>query len=313
MTRLIVGRIFALVVTLVVTAVAAFVLLDLVPGDPALNMLGTEAREDTLAAARHLLGLDRPPLERMMVWLLGIPGGDFGVSFRYRVPVAELLAQSLSVTAPLGLMAIAITVAVALPLALLAVAYHRRWPDTAISVVAQCGLATPNFWVAILLILVFSIGLGWFDASGFPGWAAPLAALKALVLPAVALALPQAAILLRVSRAAILEVAREDYVRTARAKGLTQRATLLRHVLGNAMMPILTIMGLQLAVLLAGSIIVENVFVLPGLGRLVFQAIQQNDLIVVRNAVLVIATMVLLINFAVDLCYLALNPRLRAR
>src|SRR5262249_19911864 len=182
-----------------------------------------------------------------------------------------------------------------------------------ISVVAQCGLATPNFWVAILLILVFSIQLGWFDASGFPGWADPLRAVKSLLLPAVALALPQAAILLRVSRAALLGVAREDYVRTARAKGVARPAILLRHVLGNAMMPILTIMGLQLAILLAGSIIVENVFVLPGLGRLVFQAIQQNDLIVVRNAVLVIAAMVLVINFVVDLCYLAINPRLRGR
>jgi peptide/nickel transport system permease protein len=311
--RLVAGRLLALLATLVVTAVAAFVLLDLIPGDPALNMLGTEAREDTLAAARRLLGLDRPPLERLLIWLAGMPAGDFGVSFRYRVPVAELLAQGLSVTVPLGLMAIVITVAAALPLALVAAAWHRRWPDATIGVAAQCGLATPNFWVAILLILVFAIHLGWFDASGFPGWATPLAALKALVLPAVALALPQAAILLRVSRAAILEVAREDYVRTARAKGLSRSATLVRHVLGNAMMPILTVMGLQLAVLLAGSIIVENVFVLPGLGRLVFQAIQQNDLIVVRNAVLVIAAMVLLINFAVDLCYLALNPRLRGR
>jgi len=199
------------------------------------------------------------------------------------------------------------------PLGIIAAVRRGTWIDQGAMALALLGQSVASFWLALMLILVFSIQLGWFDASGFPGWGAPVAAVKALVLPAVALALPQAAILLRVSRAAILEVAREDYVRTARAKGLTRRATLLRHVLGNAMMPILTIMGLQLAVLLAGSIIVENVFVLPGLGRLVFQAIQQNDLIVVRNAVLVIAAMVLLINFAVDLCYLALNPRLRVR
>ena len=314
MIRLLVGRIVSLIATLIVTAVVAFVLLDLIPGDPALNMLGTEAREDTLAAARRLLGLDRPPLERLLAWLTGIPVGDFGVSFRYRVPVAELLAQGLAVTVPLGLLAVAITVAIALPLAMLAVAFHRRWPDATISVVSQLGLATPNFWVALLLILVFSIGLGWFEASGFPGWSAGvLPALKALLLPAVAMALPQAAILLRAARAALLESARADYARTARAKGLSRGAVLVRHVLANAMMPIATVMGLQFAVLLAGSIIIENVFVLPGLGRLVFQAIQQNDLIVVRNAVLVIAAMVLAINLAVDLCYLALNPRLRGR
>ena len=312
MLRLVVGRLVGFLLTLVATAIAAFILLDLIPGDPALNMLGTEARDDTLAAARHLLGLDRPPHERLLIWLAGIPSGDFGVSFRYRIPVGGLILDGLAITVPLGVLAIVIAVALALPLALCAAAFHRRWPDLAIGVFAQIGLATPNFWIAILLILAFSIQLGWLAASGFPGWSAGVVpALQALLLPALALALPQAAILTRVARSAILETVREDYVRTARAKGLSRAATLRRHVLANAMMPIVTMIGLQLAVLVAGSIIIENVFVLPGLGRLLFQAIQQNDLIVVRNAVLVIAAMILAINLVVDLCYLALNPRLR--
>jgi len=314
MAGLIARKLIALFATLLAVAIGSFVLLDLIPGDPAINMLGTEARPDTIAAARRLLGLDLPPFERLGVWLAGIPTGDLGVSYRYRVPVGELIVQALAVTAPLGLYAAAITTAIGGPLALLAVLHHRRWPDVLISSTAQLGLATPNFWVAILLVLVFSVRLGWVEAGGFPGWAAGIGpCLRALTLPAIALALPQAAILLRLLRAALLETAREDYVRTARAKGLTPARVLLRHVLRNAMVPAATMLGLQFAVLLAGSIIVENVFVLPGLGRLVFQAIQQNDLIVVRNVVLAIAAMVLVINVVTDVACAALDPRTRAR
>ena len=314
MAGLIAYKLASLLATLLAVAIGSFVLLDLIPGDPAINMLGTEARPDTIAAARRLLGLDRAPLERLGVWLAGIPFGELGVSYRYRVPVAELLGQALLVTIPLGLYAAAITVALAGPLAMLAVLHHRRWPDVLITSGAQLGLSTPNFWIAILLVLVLSVRLGWIEASGFPGWhTGAIPALRALTLPALALALPQAAILLRLLRAALLETAREDYVRTARAKGLSQTAVLMRHVLRNALVPSATVLGLQFAVLLAGSIIVENVFVLPGLGRLVFQAIQQNDLVVVRNVVLVIAAMVLVINVAVDLACAALDPRTRAR
>ena len=178
---------------------------------------------------------------------------------------------------------------------------------------SQIGIAIPNFWFAILLILFFAVNLRWVSAGGFPGWSAGIwPSLKALILPAISLAVVQAAILARITRSAVLEVLREDFVRTALAKGLTRRAALWRHVLRNAMIPVITVMGLQLANLLAGTIVVENVFYLPGLGRLVFQSISNRDLIVVRNCVMLLAAIVVVINFIVDLLYAAIDPRLKA-
>jgi peptide/nickel transport system permease protein len=312
--RIVAERLAGFVVALLATAVVAFVLLDLVPGDPALNMLGTEAREDTLAAARALLGLDRPAHERLLTWLAGLPFGEFGISFRYRVPIADLVAEAAAVTVPLALLAMTLAVCTALPLALLSVLRPRGVVDWAVGLLSQVSLAVPNFWLGLLLILLFSITLGWLPAGGFPGWGAGIGpALSALLLPAIALAAPQAGILARVARAALLETLAEPYVRTARAKGLSRAAVLFRHALRNALLPVITVAGVQFSVMLAGSIIVENLFVLPGLGRLTFQAIQQNDLILVRNTVLLLAAAVMLVNLLVDLAYAAIDPRLRAQ
>jgi peptide/nickel transport system permease protein len=177
--------------------------------------------------------------------------------------------------------------------------------------VAQVGVAVPNFWFAMLLVLVFALRLRWLPAGGFPGWADPVAALRALILPAVALALPQAAILARVLRSALIETLGQDYIRTARAKGLSRGQALRRHALRNALIPVLTILGMQFAFLLAGAIIIENVFYLPGLGRLIFQAITQRDLIVVESAVMVLVVAVILVSFLTDLAYALVDPRLR--
>ena len=194
---------------------------------------------------------------------------------------------------------------------------HNKLGDVGVMSLAQIGIAIPNFWFAILLILLFSVKLQWFSAGGFPGWTqeaggGPLEAIKALLLPAIALAVVQAAILARITRSAVLEVLREDFVRTARAKGLSQRAALWGHVLRNAMIPVITVMGLQFANLLAGTIVVENVFYLPGLGRLIFQSISNRDLIVVRNCVMLLATMVVIVNFVVDILYAVIDPRVKA-
>ncbi len=305
-------RFVALVATLLATAAVAFFLLEVIPGDPALDMLGTEVREDTLAALRTQLGLDRPMWVRFIEWIGGLLTGDLGMSYRYRVPVSELIAEPLMITLPLGLLAIVITVVIALPLGALAARYRGRTLDVVVTVFSQIGLAVPNFWFAVLLILVFSITLGWFASGGFPGWSAGFfVALKALLLPALALALPQAAIIARVTRSAVLEVLDADFARTARAKGLTRNATLWKHVLRNAMIPVVTVMGTQFTFLLAGSIIVENVFYLPGLGRLVFQAITQRDLVVIKNVVVLLAALIVFMNFLVDVSYAVLNPRLR--
>lgn len=314
MALFLIRRLAALIVTLLATAAVAFFLLEVIPGDPALDMLGTEVREDTLAALRKQLGLDKPLWLRFFEWVGGFLTGDLGMSYRYRVPVADLIADPLLITLPLGLFAIVITIAIALPLGALAARYRGRPLDVVVTLFSQIGLAVPNFWFAVLLILLFSVTLGWFSSGGFPGWSAGFfVALKALLLPALALALPQAAIIARVTRSAVLEVLDADFARTARAKGLSRNATLWKHVLRNAMIPVVTVMGTQFTFLLAGSIIVENVFYLPGLGRLIFQAITQRDLIVIKNVVVLLAGLIIVMNFLVDLSYAALNPRLRQR
>jgi peptide/nickel transport system permease protein len=250
---------------------------------------------------------------RFAEWVAGLVTGDLGMSYTYRVPVASLIVERLAVTVPLALIAIALSTAIAIPLGVFAAARHGRPADAGVMVFSQVGVAIPNFWFALLLVLLFSITLGLAPSGGFPGWASGAAALGALALPAISLALPQAAILARVTRSAVLDALGEDWVRTARAKGLTRTQTLRGHVLRNALIPVVTIMGLQFSFLLAGAIIIENVFYLPGLGRLVFQAINQRDLIVVRDIVVLLAGLVIVINFAVDILYAAIDPRLRAR
>jgi peptide/nickel transport system permease protein len=228
------------------------------------------------------------------------------------MPVSTLVGERLAVTLPLSLLAILISTALALPLGVLAAARRDGPVDRAVLVFSQLGVAVPNFWIGLLFILVFSTSLGWFPAGGFPGWAAgPGAALKALLLPAVALALPQAAVLTRVTRSATLEVIRADFVRTARAKGVNRAATLRRHVVPNALIPVTTILGLQLSFFFGGAILVENVFNLPGLGRLAYQALAQRDLVVIKDIVLIFAGIVIVVNVAVDIGYAFLDPRLR--
>jgi peptide/nickel transport system permease protein len=312
LTRFLLQRLLALLATLLVASLVVFLVMEVLPGDPAALMLGVGARPDTLAALRAELGLDRPLAWRYLAWVGGLLTGDLGRSYTYGVPVAALIADRVTLSLPLALLAITLSTALAIPLGVLAAARRNRPADLGVMGFAQLGVAVPNFWFALLLILLFSVKLGWLPAGGFPGWVAGLGpALQALLLPAIALALPQAAILARVTRSAMLETLGEDYIRTARAKGLTRTATLWRHALRNAMIPVVTIMGLQFSFLLAGTIIIENVFYLPGLGRLIFQAIAQRDLIVVRDLVVLLAATVVVVNFLVDLAYLAIDPRLR--
>mgnify|MGYP003324534156 FL=1 len=305
-------RLTALMVTLLVASLLIFLGLEILPGDPAAVILGVGAQEDTLRALRAELGLDLPAPVRYLNWLGEVLQGDLGRSYTYDTPVQELLLNRVELSLPLALLAILLSTGIAIPLGVFAASRHRKVIDTGIMGFAQLGVAVPNFWFAILLILLFSVKLGWFSAGGFAGWDAGwFPAFKSLVLPAVALALPQAAILARVTRSSVLETVQEDYIRTARAKGLSRSQALWRHAVRNALIPVVTILGLQLSFLLAGTIIIENVFYLPGVGRLLFQAIAQRDLMVVKNLVLVFAAAVVLINFLVDLLYAVLDPRLR--
>ena len=307
-------RFAALVATLAVASAVVFLVMEVIPGDPASYMLGVGATEETIAALRAELGLDKPRMERYLTWVSGMIQGDFGVSYTYGVPVSSLILERAAVSVPLAVFALLLTAAIALPTGVLAAARRNRSTDIAIMGVTQLGIAVPNFWFAILLSLLFAVSLRWFSAGGFPGWdAGVLAALKALVLPAVALALPQASILARVMRSALIDTLGEDFIRTARAKGLSRRRVLWTHAVRNALIPVITILGLQFSFLLAGGIIIENVFFLPGLGRLVFQAITQRDLIVVESVVVLLVATVVFVNFLVDLAYAAVDPRLRTQ
>ena len=305
-------RLLVLLATLLAASAVVFIVLEVLPGDAALLILGTEAQDDTLAALRAQLGLGRPAPMRYLDWIAGMAAGRTGVSHTYAVPVAELIGERLAVTVPLAAAAFLLSTLVAVPLGMFAATRRNRAGDYGVMAFSQLGMAIPNFWFAILLILGLAVGLGWFPAAGFPGWADdPLGSLRALVLPALSLALPEAAILARVTRSAVLDTLGADYVRTARAKGLGERAILTGHVLRNALIPMTTILGLQFAFLLAGSIVIENVFALPGLGRLVYQAVTQRDIVVVRDVVLLLVALVVAINFLVDLAYAAIDPRPR--
>jgi peptide/nickel transport system permease protein len=315
MSLFLLKRFATFVATLAAASVIVFAVLELLPGNAAQVILGDTATPESLAALEKKLGLDRPPLERYLAWVGGWLQGESAVSHSYDVPTAELIAERLQVSLPLALLAMVLTTVVALALGVYAAARHNTLGDAGVMAFSQVGLAVPNFWLAILLILVFAVQLQWVSAGGFPGWreddgGGVREGLKALILPAVALAAVQAAILARVTRSAVLETMREDYVRTARAKGLTKRQVLWGHVLRNAMIPVLTIMGLQFGNLITGAIVVENVFVLPGIGRLVFQAIANRDLVVVRDVVMLLAAVVVAVNFVVDVLYALVDPRL---
>ncbi len=314
MLRYVLARLASLALSLIVASVVIFAVIEVIPGDPAAFMLGLNASEDTVAALREDLGLSGSVAARYLDWVGGLLVGDFGVSYTYRVPVAELVAARLWVSLPLTVYALILSTAIAIPVGVIAAVRRGGYADYGIMGATQLGIAVPNFWFAMLLVLVFAINLRWFSAGGFPGWEQGIwISLKALTLPAVALALPQASILARVMRSSLLEVLGQDYIRTARAKGLTERQAVIGHALRNALIPVMTILGLQFSFLLAGAIIIENVFFLPGLGRLIFQDITQRDLIVVESVVMLLVFAVILVTFLVDLAYALVDPRLRRR
>jgi peptide/nickel transport system permease protein len=311
MIRYVLGRAVTLVISLIVASLVIFAMIEVIPGDPAAYMLGVNARPDTIAALRAQMGLDQPLAQRYGAWVWGMLQGDFGVSWTYKTPVADLIADRIWVSLPLAIYALVLSTLLAFPAGIYAASKRGSARDAAIMGATQLGVAVPNFWFAMILVLIFAINLRWFPSGGFAGWDDPVGAIRALTLPAIALALPQAAILARVMRASLLDILGEDFIRTARAKGLSAQQALWRHALRNALIPVLTILGLQFSFLLAGAIVIEQVFFLPGLGRLIFQAISARDLIVVESVVMLLVFSVITVNFIVDLAYAAVDPRLR--
>jgi peptide/nickel transport system permease protein len=304
-------RIVILLITLLLVSFAIFAVLMVIPGDPAQIVLGVHATPETLQALRHKMGLDRPVILQYLSYIRNVMVGDLGRSITYDVPIRSLILSRLQVTVPLAVLSMILAILLSIPMGIYSALHRNRVGDYGVMVFSQIGLAVPAFWAGILLILFFAVTLHWFPAGGFQGGLTdPMKAFTSLLLPALSLGFVRAAVLTRMTRSSMLEVLGEDYIRTARSKGMPKRVVVYRHALRNAIIPIVTIIGLQAGDLLAGAIIVENVFHLPGIGRLVFEAIGQRDLPVVQGVVLFIAATIVVINFVIDIAYRYLDPRI---
>jgi len=308
----VVTRLLWLVASLLLASILVFTVVNVLPGDVAVVILGTAATDENVQALREQLGLNQPAWLRYVDWAAGMLRGDFGISQLSHSEVGTLIVQKLSVSGPLALASAVIALALALPLGVLAGVHYRTLTGAAISALSLIGIAVPAFWAGLLLATVFSIELKLLPAGGFVDWTSdPIAALKSLILPALALGLVQGAVLTRYVRSAIVDVQKEDFIRTARAKGLTRWQALRDHDFRYAAIPVITILGIQLTSLLVGAIVIENVFVLPGLGRLLFQSVGNRDLIVVQDLVMLLTAAVLIVNFLIDLSYRLIDPRIR--
>ena len=301
-----------LVASLAVSSVLVFAFMAVLPGDPARVALGVNASEEAVARLRAEFGLDRSLLVQYLDWLGGLLTFDLGTSYVTHAPIGSMIADRFLVTLWLIGAAMVLALVVALPMGTLMAVRHRRPSGLALTALSQVGIAVPAFLAGILLVALFAVQLGWLPANGWtPPAEDPVAFLEQLVLPAIALGLVQGAVLARYVRSAILDVLREDYLRTARAKGLTPMRALLRHGLRNAAIPVVTVLGLQLATLLIGAVVIERVFVIPGLGSLLLDSVSNRDLIMVQDVVMILVMAVLIVNFLVDLLYLLIDPRLR--
>ena len=294
------------------STVAVFLLLHLVPGDPALAVAGSDARQDTLEAIRREMGLDQPLPLQYVRWVGRVLQGDLGRSYTTKLPVAEQIALRIPATLELSLAGIALALLISVPTGVLAAIRERGVADWLISSFNAFAIAIPNFWFGILMILLFALALGWLPASGRGDYGRePLTAWKFLLLPALTLALNQSAVLSRFVKSSVLEVLHDDYVRTARAKGLREGLVIRRHVLRNALVPVATVLGIQFGRLLGGAIVVESVFAWPGVGRLVLQSIGSRDYTTVQGVLLLLVLAFIVVNLVTDLAYGLLDPRIR--
>ncbi|HEX9819008.1 MAG TPA: ABC transporter permease [Methylomirabilota bacterium] len=314
MVEFLVRRAFISAVTLLIISLIVFTGVRMIPGDPARVLAGTEADAAGLEEIREKYGLDAPLPVQYLRWLGLAVTGDLGESIRTRTPVMSMVAGKLPITAELACLSLLVAVAIAIPAGVVAAVRRNTAWDVLASGVSLCGVSIPNFWLGIMLILLVSVRLGWLPASGFvPIAEDPVGNLKRMVMPALVLGTGLAAVLMRQTRNAMIEVLSADYVRTARAKGLAQRAVVLRHALRNGLIPVVTILGLQMGALMGGAVVTEQIFVLPGFGRLIVEAVFTRDYPVVQGVVLLTAASYVLINLLVDVSYTVLNPRIRIR
>ena len=306
-------RIATILPTLVFVTMLIFGLQQLLPGDPAIVLAGEEQDPNVIAYLRERMHLDEPLPMRYLYWMGGVLQGDLGDSIRSQQPVLELILQKLPVTVELAVLSMLIAMVIGIPAGIVsAVRQGTAW-DYGANAFALWGLSMPNFWLGILMILLFSVQLGWLPASGYvEPWADPLANLQAMAMPAFVLGTNIAAVLMRHTRSAMLQVMNADYVRTARAKGLSRRVVILRHALRNALTPVITLGALELGTLLSGAVLTEQVFTIPGFGKLIVDAVFNRDYAVVQGVVLVTGTAYIVLNLLADIAYVVVNPRLRA-
>ncbi len=307
-------RLLGFAISIFIACLAVFLLLEYLPGDPARFILGISASEESVLALREQMGLNAPLWQRFFTWFFALLRGDLGVSLTQNLPVAQLIAERLVVTIPLAIFALFLAIMFGIPMGIIAAQNRNNIIDRFLTFLAQLGIAIPNFWFGMLLVLIFSVSLSLLPTGGFVPWSESIfGAIKSLILPSIALALPQGAILARIMRTSLADIAQSDYIRTARAKGLTKKQALWRHGVRNAILPVFTILGLQFAFLIAGTIIVENVFYLPGLGKLILSAISERDLILVRSAIIILVIGVSFTMLIIDIIYQLIDPRLRVR
>lgn len=307
-----VRRALTAVVSVVLASLVVFSALLAIPGDPAEIILGMDAAPEARAALRDQLGLNQPAPVRYLAWSTGVLRGDLGESIVYQRPVSALIVERLGVSVPLTVGAALIAGLIALPLGLVAALRRGTWIDPVVTSVAQLGAAVPSFWLGLLFVLLFAVELGWLPAGGFTPWARdPVASVRSLMLPMLALGLGQAAVMTRMTRSSMIEALGQDYVRTARAKGLPPRRVTMGHALRNALVTLITILGLSLTNVFIGSIVIEQVFALPGLGQLALTAIGTRDLPLVQGEILLYATTIIALSFLVDASYALLDPRIR--
>ncbi|MNH71301.1 Dipeptide transport system permease protein DppB [compost metagenome] len=307
-------RILTLLLTVFFVVLLSFAAFRIIPGNPALSILGMEASPEQVAELQAKLGANLPLFEQFLNWLKGIVTLDFGESIRFSEPVLDMIVSRLPVTFSLAVMSLCITLVIAIPLGILAARARGRVMDLIISIGTQLGLAVPSFWTGILLILIFGLTLKWFSISQFVPWSEnPWLAFKSLLLPAIAVAIPQIAIVVRYLRTTMLEQLNLDYVRTAYSKGLKESNIYFKHVLKNALIPVITVVGMNFGEILAGSLVVEQVFTLPGFGRLLITAISNRDYPLIQGMVVLIAFIVITLNFVVDLSYRWLDPKIRLK
>ncbi|OWU86681.1 peptide ABC transporter [Oceanicola sp. 22II-s10i] len=312
MTKLIAFRIAQAIPVMFVVAVLTFLLMHLLPGDPATIIAGDAADQESIAQIRRDLGLDQPVPVQLWLWITNLAQGDFGRSLMLNQPVAEAVMQRLPVTLSLAFVAFVITIPVGIALGVIAAVWRDTWVDSAVMILALVGVSVPNFWIAILSVILFSVTLGWLPSAGyvplhdsFSGW------LASLLQPAVVLALFQIGYLARMTRSAMLEVLDQDYIRTARAKGVTPMRTILKHAFRNSLMQVVTVSGYILSLLIGGSVVIEQIFAMPGIGRLLVQAIMARDYPVVQGTMLLLGFAFVFINIVIDIVYAWVDPRVR--